>query len=134
MKEKLSKYDLEYVVYSHEVLQAATSVRDIAKWAASVYGNDFYDVLIGHSMGGQVALELLPLLNMRPQKVILIDSNPVPSGAFYRNLMTKEHMEQYGERIREMFERESPHYSQKLLKSLGDDFNLLGVPFANDRK
>lgn len=125
VKVQLEEYDFDYVSYSHEVLQSADSIKDIATWVRETYNNRHYDVIIGHSMGGQVALELLKLMRVQPSKLILIESNPVPCGIFYKNLMTKENLERFASYIKTMFDMESPYYSEKLLLSLQDNFNLI---------
>lgn len=126
VQEQLKPYALTYVSYPHDVLEAAASPEDIVKWVAERYGKEGVDVLIGHSMGGQVILKSLPYFRKKPGKIILIESNPVPSGPMYQNLMTQENMERYGDFIREMFQKEAVHYSEELLLSLRSGFDLLG--------
>ncbi len=125
IKDGLSEFDLEYIEYPHEILEKAFSVDNIAAWVANVYGARHYDVLIGHSMGGQVILKMLAHVKEQPTKIVLLESNPLPSGSFYRNLMTEEHQKKFGKLIMDMFQKESPFYSQPLLDSLRDDFDLL---------
>lgn len=123
VKPQLSDLELDYVDYPHDVLMASNSVRELSKWVAAQYGPYQYDVLIGHSMGGQVALEMLSQLIIQPQKVVLIESNPVPSGPFYRNLMTREHMNLFRDQVEIMFKKEGEFYQEKLLCSLQDGFD-----------
>lgn len=124
VREGLSGFDIDYVSYPHEVLREAKDISDIAEWVTENYGNRNYGFVAGHSMGGQIALKLVSAFSIQPSEIILIESNPAPSGVFYRNLMTKEHTEQFGERVRQMFQSESPYYNRELLLSLQDDYNL----------
>ncbi|MDO4565661.1 MAG: alpha/beta hydrolase [Clostridia bacterium] len=108
VRDGLADYNLTYVEYPRKMLSEAETVDDIAGWVAGVYGAHDWDVLIGHSMGGQTALKAARLFKRQPKKVILIESNPVPSGGFYRNLMTTEHMERYGASVARMFRAKCP--------------------------
>ncbi len=125
MRGALAPFHLTFVQYPHRLLAAAETVDEIARWAVNRYGQKNRDVLIGHSLGGQVVLRMLPLMKHQPKKVILIESNPLPSGTFYRNLMTAEHMTQYQSKVMSMFQAEAPYYTDKLLHSLGDGYDLL---------
>lgn len=124
MKESLSSLDIDYISYPHEVLQKARDISDVAKWVYESYGYRDYDFIVGHSMGGQIALKLVSAYAMQPTRIILVESNPKPSGSFYRNLMTEKHMKQYSEPISRMFQNESAFYNRELLSSLQDDYDL----------
>ena len=74
-------------------------------------------------MGGRVALRPVADFLLDCGKVILVESSPKPSGAFYRNLMTPGHMETHGDRVLRMLKEEAPFYSATFKASLRDDFD-----------
>lgn len=119
----LSKYEVDYVEYPHEMTQSAESVEDITKWVYDTYKRNSYDAVIGHSLGGIVALMLATQYNMKFHKIIYLDTNLKPANEFYRNLLTAEHMDRYGQAILSMFQTERKFYTQKLLDSLQKEFD-----------
>jgi pimeloyl-ACP methyl ester carboxylesterase len=74
-------------------------------------------------MGGGVALRLVTDFAFDCGELILVESSPKPSGAFYRNLMTPGHMEAHGDRVLGMLKEETPFYSEAFRASLRDDFD-----------
>ena len=124
IRPQLKEFDIDYVAYPHEMLKKAMATDDIVPWAAAYADECRCDVVVGHSMGGQIALSMLPLLKQPPSTLVLIESNPVPSGPLYRNLMTEEHMKQYGEPVLGMLASEAEFYTKELLLSLTDGYDL----------
>lgn len=114
---------MEFAAYPHAVTHEAGSVTDVSRWVCDRYGTSPFDVLIGHSMGGIIALELAADMGFECGTVILIESNLRPAGAFYRNLMTPAHMQAYGDRVMGMLKGEAPFYSAELKKTLQEDFD-----------
>lgn len=112
--------------YPHDITQNANTIDDITKWVFGEYHNNSYYAVIGHSMGGLIALQLAVKYKMEFEKVIYIDTNLKPAEAFYRNLMTPEHMEMYGSDVTAMFCEEQKYYSQELMKSIQEDFDYTG--------
>lgn len=124
LKTFLAGHSVTYAGYPHDLLRAADGIADIARYFAGEYAGANIDTLIGHSMGGQIALAMTGDGRIRPQRIILIESSPVPSGALYRNLMTEKSAGRLGGAVTRMFEREAPYYSESLLSSLRDGFDL----------
>ncbi|QRN82937.1 alpha/beta hydrolase [Chloroflexota bacterium] len=113
------------IEYPHEITEKAETISDIAQWAYDTYGKDLNcNCLIGHSMGGLIALELVTKFGVRCEKVILIESNLKPAEKFYRNLMTPENMAIHGAKIIPMIKGEAPFYSDELKQSLQTDFDF----------
>lgn len=79
--------DNVFVKYSHDVLLQAKQVMDITKDVYDRYGKASYDYIIGHSMGGKIALQLCADFQMRVKGIIFIETNLRPAAAFYRNLL-----------------------------------------------
>ncbi|MEW8995698.1 alpha/beta fold hydrolase [Clostridium sp.] len=123
IKRFFSDFDITYVEYSHDVTQNAQCVEDITRWVADKYKDKQFDFIVGHSMGGIIGLELIANYEYKFDKVIFIESNLRPANLFYRNLMTNENMNLYGENILKMISNEAPFYNDNLKKSLQEEFD-----------
>lgn len=124
VRDDFSAYDIDYVTYPHEVTREAAVPYDIARWVFSAYGSTGYDFVLGHSMGGIVALTLAVNLGLKCGRIILAETNLKPAKPFYRNLMTPAHMETYGPQVKQMMQSEAPYYRDELKKSLQEDFDF----------
>lgn len=115
----LSCFEIDYVEYPHCVTSNAKKVDDITEWVFKIYGRNKYDAIIGHSLGGIIALQLVADYNMKVDKIIYLDTNLKP--------MTEENMGKYGEKILRMLSEERKFYSPELLKLIqsGYDFSNL---------
>jgi len=119
----LSKYEIDFVEYKSEWTKNACSVEDLTRSIYEEYGMNKYDAVVGHSLGGIVALQLAHDYGMNFGKIIYLDTNLKPAEAFYRNLMTPEHMEQYGEEILSGFATERGNYTEEMFNRLREDFD-----------
>jgi pimeloyl-ACP methyl ester carboxylesterase len=119
----LPDYVFDIVEYPHEVTRTAICVDDLAEWVYEQYKNGEYDVVIGHSLGGIIALQLVQKYKMPTDEIILLDTSLKPAGQFYRNLMTSAHMEVYGEKVLADFTDERQYYTPELYKAVQDDFD-----------
>lgn len=122
MLDKLKNIDPEVIEYPHEVTLDAESVMDITKWVYDKVKENHYDVIIAHSMGGVIALQLAEM-GMVFKHMILIETNLRPAEPFYRNLMTEEHMKTLGEQVMKMLKQEGAYASKKLVASLQEVFD-----------
>lgn len=123
LRQYLSSYEVTCVEYPHEITQRAKDVDDISKWVYETYNGQSYDVVIGHSLGGIVALQLASKYKMKFKKIIYLDTNLKPANEFYRNLMTDEHMTEYSSDILTMFQEERKFYTSNLFKSIQEEFD-----------
>ena len=123
IKRFFSDFDITYVEYPHDITQNAQYVEDIARWVADKYKDEQFDFIVGHSMGGIIALELIANYGYKCDNVIFIESNLRPANIFYRNLMTNENMNLYGENILKMISNEAQFYNENLKKSLQEEFD-----------
>lgn len=123
----LGNFEVDYVEYPHEVTINAKKVEDITEWVYKNYGNHCYDAVIGHSLGGIVALQLIAIYKMKVDKIIYLDTNLKPANEFYRNIMTQKNMEKYGKNILQMFSEERKFYAAELLKSIQVDFDYTNL-------
>ena len=122
--KKMEGYDITYVEYPREITEKAENFSDITQWLYHTYGNYTYDFILGHSMGGIIALELVASLRLQCNKCILVDSILKPTEVFYRNLMLPVNMENYGEQVLSMIKEEDQYYGDSLRKYMQreDDF------------
>lgn len=123
IKPYLKDYEIDYVEYPHKVTLKAKSINDITEWVYKNYHLYSYDAIVGHSLGGIIALQLIAKYKMKVDKLIYLDTNLKPAEEFYKNLMIKENMEKYGSNILQMFNREKAFYTPELLASLQVDFD-----------
>lgn len=124
VRDAFRNMDVTYVEYPHEITRSATSITGITKWVYETYGNEPYDFIVGHSMGGLIALELVAVYKVQCDNVLLIESNLRPAKAFYRNLMLPENMVKYGDEMKNMFADEAPFYTDTLKTSLRQGFDF----------
>lgn len=122
-KKEFMNYDMVFVEYPHDITQIANNVTDISNWVYSTYKCEKFDFIIGHSMGGIIALELGAKFGFKCQKIIFIESNLKPAKKFYRNLMMPANMEMYGEQINTMIKGEALYYKESFKKTLQEDFD-----------
>lgn len=124
LKPYLKGYEVDYVEYPHEVTQRAKDVEDVSKWVYETYHKNSYDAVIGHSLGGIIALQLASKYKMKFSKIIYLDTNLKPAEEFYRNIMTPEHMNEFGKDTMEMFNEERKFYTSSLFEAIQKEFDL----------
>ncbi|WP_343208611.1 alpha/beta hydrolase [Anaerolentibacter hominis] len=127
IKPYLRDFDIDYVEYPHDVTLNAKKVVDITEWVYRNYGHHCYDAIIGHSLGGIIALQLIAEYKMNVGKIIYLETNLKPANEFYRNLMTQKNMEKYGDSILQMLREEKEFYTAELLKSFQVDFDYTNL-------
>ena len=120
----LADYDLDIVEYPHEVTMRAKRVEDLTRWVYEKYGEKTYDAIIGHSLGGIIALQMVADYNLKTEQIFLLDTNLKPAEAFYRNLMTPEHMQQYGDSFLPMLKAEATYYTTELFREIQGEFDF----------
>lgn len=128
MRGDLADCDIEYVEYPEDVTRRCTSVSELTAWVDGQYlsHGQAYDFVLGHSMGGLIALQLSALNGARFRKTIFVESFLKPSEPFYRNLMMEANMALMGDRVLKMFSEEDAKYTPELKASLKEDFDYTG--------
>jgi len=128
MRSDLADYDIEYVEYPGEVTRRCMSVSDLTAWVDQQYlsRSQDYDFVLGHSMGGLIALQLSALDSACFTKTIFVESFLRPSAPFYRNLMMDANMAAMGDRVLAMLSEEDAKYTPALKASLREDFDYTG--------
>lgn len=123
----LPSWDCELLPYPHEVTREAACLSDLAQWVARQTAGKRYDAIVGHSLGGLIALELAAAHSVPAGRIICLDTNLKPAGAFFRNLMTEAHMERFGLDVHAMMAAERPYYTAFLMQSLREDFDYTAL-------
>lgn len=130
IREAFDDMNIIFVAYPHEITQQAHNISDIARWVYGEYGKEHFDFIVGHSMGGLIALELVAKYKMKCNTIILIESNLCPAKEFYKNLMLPANMTKFGDKIKRMFKNEAPYYREDLKFSLQKEFDF--TPYINE--
>ena len=120
-------FEIDYVEYPHEITSTAKKVDDITEWVYKNYNQHHYDAIIGHSLGGIIAMQLITKYKMKIDKLIYLDTNLKPANKFYRNLMTQKNMEKYGVSILQILNKERRFYTDELLESIQVDFDYTNL-------
>jgi pimeloyl-ACP methyl ester carboxylesterase len=128
MKSDLADCDIEYVEYPGDVTKRCMSVSELSAWVDEQYlsHGQAYDFVLGHSMGGLIALQLSALDGARFKKRIFVDSFLKSPEPFYQKLMMEANMATMGDRVLAMFSEEDARYTPELKKSLKEDFDYTG--------
>jgi pimeloyl-ACP methyl ester carboxylesterase len=128
MKGDLEECDIDYVTYPAEVTRSCVSVSDLAAWVGERYlsHGQAYDFVLGHSMGGLIALQLSAQGGARFGKTIFVESFLRPSEPFYHNLMMDATMAAMGDKVLAMFREEDANYTPQLKVSLKEGFDYTG--------
>lgn len=126
MKSDLADCDIEYVEYPEDVTRTCVSIGELTAWVDEQYLSlgQAYDFVLGHSMGGLIALQLSALDGARFKKTIFVESFLKPSEPFYHNLMMDANMALMGDRVLRMFGEEDAKYTPELKASLQEDFDF----------
>ncbi len=124
LNDAFSGFDVDFVTYPHEITRNAHRVSDITKWVYETYGDEHFDFLLGHSMGGIIALELASKYKFDCEAVVFIESNLRPAKKFYRNLMMPGNMRTFGDYVKSMLQSEAPFYGDDLKSSLQQNFDF----------
>jgi pimeloyl-ACP methyl ester carboxylesterase len=125
MRGDLADCDIEYVEYPGDVTRRCVSVGELTAWVDEQYlsRGRAYDFVLGHSMGGLIALQLSALDGAPLRKTIFVESFLRPSEPFYQNLMMEANMAAMGDKVLAMFSEEDAKYTPELKKSLREEFD-----------
>jgi len=128
MRGDLADCDIEYVEYPGEVTRTCVSVSELTAWVNEQYlsRGQAYDFVLGHSMGGLIALQLSALDGVHFKKTIFVESFLKPPEPLYHNLMMEGNMATMGDKVLAMFSEEDAKYTLELKASLKEDFDYTG--------
>lgn len=111
-------YDMAWVDWPRELTPGFHSVSAFTDWLYPSARQMRYDFVIGHSMGGLVALELAQRHKVLRRKVVLIETFLLPPGPFFRSLFLNSARIEDVQPINDMLERERGFYSLELQETL----------------
>lgn len=134
MRPYFRGHEVDYIDYPHEVTAKAKSYTDLTDWLRGKIGSMPYDFVVGHSMGGAIALDLVKRYRYHFPKVILVEANLRPANAFYRNLLTEENRLKFGKYLTKMIVAESRFYSEELRTYFKADFDFTPLVTELDGK
>jgi len=121
--------DLEFIEWPRSKTINFINLIDFTNWVKENYIVNEYDFIVGHSMGGLVALQLSTLKDVNIKQVILVESFITSPTKFFQNLVMDNLDENLKDKIIDMLKSESKFYSPKLgnqLKEL-DLTNLINI-------
>lgn len=108
----------DYVDWPKEELINFSNTYDFANWVDKQYDLKTYDAIIGHSMGGLVAIDLAEQNNFKDKEIVLVESFLKTPSKFFRNLYLESAKKSLKERIEGMLKNESVYYNKALSKRL----------------
>ncbi len=108
-----SKYIVTTVDWPTTLTKNFNEIGDFSNWLSNEYKLSEYDVVIGHSMGGTIALDLAALVEYF-QKVILVDTFLVAPESFFQNFTYAETPKSVTKSLFDMMQSEKIHYSKKI--------------------
>lgn len=108
----------DYVDWPKEELSDFSNTYDFANWVDKQYDLKTYDVIIGHSMGGLVAIDLAKENLFKGERLILVESFLKSPSKFFQNLYLESAPKSLKEKIKRMLKEESTYYNQILSERL----------------
>lgn len=111
-------FTLQFVSWPTALLPQFHTVSDFVDWLLQAeIKNHHYDFILGHSMGGIVAIQIAAAVPKIGQ-VILLDSFVTPSSRFFQNFLAPPISKALQNQIINMLNLERPYYSTKLADNL----------------
>jgi pimeloyl-ACP methyl ester carboxylesterase len=111
-------FDITWVDWPREFTPGFHTVEAFASWLRRTIRLIDYDFMVGHSMGGLVALELAKKDRGFLRQIILIESFLQSPAPFFQNIFLEKSPEREERLIREMLDREKAFYSPNLREAL----------------
>lgn len=111
---------LEVLDWPTKLTSDFNSIEDFALWVRETMMNSdkIYDFVIGHSMGGLVALNVAETEVNRIEKIVLVETFITSPGSFFQNLMMEETSPELTEKVTSMLKEEQKYYSEQLIYQL----------------
>lgn len=111
-------YDITWVDWPLEFIDDFHTVEAFAHWLHSSIQSIKYDFVIGHSMGGLVALDLAKKDKDLFRQVVLVETFLTPPTPFFQNLFLETGQKSDKRLILDMLAQEKAHYSPRLREAL----------------
>ncbi|MBZ9635137.1 alpha/beta hydrolase [Clostridium sp. FP1] len=96
------------------------NISDFSTWVKDnfIIEDEYYDFIVGHSMGGLIALHLSTLKSLNLKHIVLIESYITSPGKFFQNLLMEDTNGTIKENVTNMLNQESKYYSPILRNQL----------------
>lgn len=118
--QSLLETDLELTLvdWPQDLTPHMNTLQVFADWLCENYPFWHYDVVIGHSMGGLVAVQASTSQASQLPRVVLVESFLIPPGSFFQNLVMPDAAPDVAAGVRQMMQEQRAHYSPALSESL----------------
>lgn len=119
VKEKLGDdYVIDIIEWPKELIGTFNKVQDFADWTISRYSklDISLDFIVGHSMGGIIALYIASSKKVQVNKVVLMESFITSPGKFFQNLTYDN--KSLNLKITEMIKNEVQYYAPEINSEL----------------
>lgn len=124
IKKHLDDMDIDFIEYPKDITKKCISIEELSDWIYEEYVNGLcYDFIIGHSMGGIIALDLINRKRINVEKTILIETFLKPPGDFYHNLIMDSGSIELKDKVKKMLDEEDANYTNQLKSSLRENFD-----------
>lgn len=112
--------NIKFIEWPISLTNEFNSLTDFSKWVKDNFINEdeYYDFIVGHSMGGLVALQLSTMNNVKVEHVVLIESYITSPGEFFQNILMENTNKVIKEKVLNMLQQESQYYSLELRNQL----------------
>lgn len=110
------QYKLDIVEWPNGKVSTFHDFDSYVRWITSEVLNtyDKYDIIMGHSMGGLIALYLAKKFPEKIKDIILVESFVTPPNKFFQNLIHDEVSQDTINRVDKMLTKEKKFYSKEL--------------------
>jgi pimeloyl-ACP methyl ester carboxylesterase len=115
-----SNYDPILVNWPIQATPGFHTLNDFADWLHDTFWPGGCDALVGHSLGGLVAIQLLASGKVAVPKLILVETFLVSPDPFFHNLLLSGESSDQGKGILKMLHRQEAHYSPGLREAIRD--------------
>lgn len=112
--------DVKYIEWPVDLISEFHNLNQFSTWLADnfIREHERYDFLVGHSMGGLIALNISTMDSVNIRDIILVEAFIQTPPAFFRNILMENTNAFLKERVLTMLQHESKYYSPKLMNQL----------------
>lgn len=117
-----SKDDIKFIEWPAELISSFNNVSDFSMWVKDNFIDEYekYDFIVGHSMGGIVALMLSTMKNVNVKQIVLVESYLTSVPKFFQNVSMENSNQDIKEKVIGMLKQECKNYSSELSNKLKD--------------
>jgi pimeloyl-ACP methyl ester carboxylesterase len=108
--------DIKFIEWPTNSIRNFNNLSDFSTWVKDNYlaENESYDFIVGHSMGGLVALQLSTMEKVNVKHIVLVESYITSPGKFFQNILMENINEITKKKVMNMLKQESKYYSPDL--------------------